>query len=148
MEPKIGQRFWDIISSSSSSLCLLCRTLEQIPKQEVIEYQRQFEEAKSAVNPLYRADFASFVDDGTSCSDDEADDFAAWVVMQGKSFFESAVNDPVQLFAFLKSFQESDDDTTWDEKVDRPEYRGYQRADYVAVPIYRSRFREELGEVV
>lgn len=141
--------FWKIISASKKSLRLLCRQLERMPKEKLISYQRQYEEAKCLVNPLYREDFETFADDDWSCSEDDADDFAAWVVMQGKPFFDEMLADPAKLFAHAKAFGEADRvSETWDESVDRPEYRGYQRADYVATPIYRARFGEELGEAV
>src|SRR5262249_34595446 len=84
MEPSPDPWFWKIIDASKRSLRRLCRQLERMPKEELISYQRHYEQAKSLVNPLYREDFDSFADDDWSCSDDGADDFAAWVVMQGK----------------------------------------------------------------
>ena len=36
----------------------------------------------------------------------------------------------------------------WDEEVDREEYRGYQRADYIATPIFASRFGEDLDDAL
>ena len=148
MKPSPDASFWKVIHASKRSLRRLCRQLERMPKEELVSYQRQYEQAKSLVNPLYREDFDSFADDDWSCSDDGADDFAAWVVMQGKPFFDEMLADPARLFAQARAFEESDDEavTQWDETVDRPEYRGYQRADYVATPIYRARFGEELGE--
>src|SRR5262245_24606750 len=112
-----------------------------MPKKDIVRYQRQYEKAKALVNPLWRADFASFIRDHEDCSDDTADDFAAWVVMQGRVFFEKVVADPGRLAACLAKFQKSEEAegesvSQWDEDADRPEYEGYQRADYVATPIY------------
>lgn len=151
MGPSPDASFWRIIDASKRSLRRLCRQLERMPKKEIVRYQQQYDEAKSMINPLNREDIASFADDDWSCSEDGADDFAAWVVMQGKPFFDEMLADPARLLAQARAFEESDEDeseTQWDETVDRPEYRGYQRADYVATPIYRARFGEELGEAL
>ncbi|HQR07656.1 MAG TPA: DUF4240 domain-containing protein [Gemmatales bacterium] len=152
MKPQIDDWFWELLESSQGSLRLLCRKIEQLPRQRVIDYHRLYEEAKSSVNPLCREDDVTSPDD--DCSEDGADDFAAWVVMQGKSLYERAVHDPLHLALLLKSFQEHEAGKgalafgiAWDNNVDRKEYGGYQRADYIAAPIYRTRFGEELAEV-
>jgi len=145
MEPLPDPSFWQVIDASKKSLRKLCRQLERMTKEELISYQRQYEDAKSLVNPIYREDFHSFADENWECSEDGADDFAAWVVMRGKPFFEKLLDDPPLLFAQAKAFEEADDDdlaeTQWDEEVDRPEYRGYQRADYVANLLMASKVK-------
>jgi hypothetical protein len=144
--------FWKVIEDSKRSLRRLCRQLEQMPREELISYQQQYEKFKAIVNPLYREDYDSFAEDDWACSEDGADDFAAWVVMQGQSFFDEMFADPAQLFAQAKAFEEAGEDgtveTRWDENVDRREYRGYQRADSIATAIYRMRFGEELGDAL
>ena len=47
------------------------------------------------------------------------------------------------MFWRAEAERRSDETASWDDEVDRPEYRGYQRADYIATPIYRARLGED-----
>ena len=142
--PELSAWFWELLESSNSSLRLLCRKLEQ----QLRAYRRQYDEAKDYVNPCYCEEFSPYLADG--CSEDHGDDFSAWVVMQGHRFYEEVQTDPTSIQRYLDLFgdveRRVEGSPRWDESVDREEYRGYQRADYIATPIYRLRFGEELDD--
>jgi hypothetical protein len=141
--------FWQLLASSQLSLPALCRQLEQLPKEQLRRYHFEYEAAKDAVNPSYRPEFYAHL--AAECSEDHGDDFAAWVVMQGRAFFEQVLAHPEQMQRHLDLFAEVESghaarQLRWDNEVDRPEYRGYQRADYIAWPIYQLRFGERLPD--
>jgi hypothetical protein len=146
--PELSPWFWELLESSNSSLRSLCRKLEQLPKEQLRTYRVQYDEAKEYVNPCYCEEFYPYVAD--DCSEDHGDDFSAWVVMQGRRFYEEVRTDPTSIQRHLDVFDDVErkveGSPRWDESVDREEYRGYQRADYIATPIYRLRFGEELDD--
>lgn len=146
--PKVSPWFWELLESSNSSLRSLCRKLEQLPKEQLRAYRLQYDEAKEFVNPCYCEEFGPHITD--DCSEDHCDDFSAWVVMQGRRFYEQVRADPASIQRYLDLFDEVErkleGSLRWDQSVDREEYRGYQRADYIATPIYKLRFGEDLDK--
>ena len=79
------------------------------------------------------------------CSEDHADDFAVWVVMQGVEFYGEVASHPERIHQYLEMFDECEagrghTELRWVESVDRDDYLGCQRADFIASAIYRSRF--------
>jgi hypothetical protein len=126
----------------------LCRKLEQLPRERLRDYRRQYDEAKEFVNPCYLEMFGPYLT--RDCSEDHGDDFSAWVVMRGHRFYEQVRTDPASIMRYLDLFDDVECNVEgaprWDERVDREEYRGYQRADYIAAPIYRMRFGQDLDE--
>jgi hypothetical protein len=148
-DSQIPAWFWELLESSCRSLRVLCRTLEQLPKEQLQRYRQEYDEAMSRVNPCYREECGPHL--STDCSEDHGDDFSAWVVMQGRAFFEQVLAHPEEVQLYLDMFsavemQTSHPELRWNEEVDRDEYRGYQRADYIASPIYKARFGEDLHE--
>jgi hypothetical protein len=78
-------------------------------------------------------------------SEDGSDDFAAWVVMQSREFYERVRTQPALIQQFLElqealEIGEGDPAYSCDDSVDQKEYEGSQRADYIASPIYGMRF--------
>jgi uncharacterized protein DUF4240 len=147
--PHVSAWFWDLLESSGRSLRSLCRKLEGLPKEELRRYRLEYDEAKSQVDPCSWDACQPFLSRG--CSEDHGDDFAAWVVMQGREFFGRVRSHPQDVQRHLEMFGEVEmrrgpADLRWDNEVDREEYRGCQRADYIASPIYRARFGEDLCE--
>ncbi len=142
--------FWTLLESSGRSLQALCRKLEQLPKEQIRRYQLEYDKRKGYVNPhAWEECHPHLTEDW---SEDAADDFAAWVVMQGLDFYEEVAADPDRIDDYIKMYWRSEVERRvgpggrWDTEVDRPEYRGYQRPDYIATPIYKMRFDEELHE--
>jgi hypothetical protein len=146
-DPAPSPWFWEILESSHRSLRSLCGRLEQLSRHELQRYHLEYEAAKDQVNPCYWDECAEHL--LTECSEDHGDDFAAWVVMQGREFYEQVSAHPEEVHQHLDLFSEVDRDQNqhalgWDEEVGREEYRGYQRADYVVAAVYRLRFGRDL----
>jgi hypothetical protein len=147
--PHLSLWFWELLESSNRSLRALCRKLEELPQELLLRYHLEYEEAKEYVNPCFREEYYPYLRDG--CSEDHGDDFSAWVVMQGKEFFENVLAHPEDAQKYLDEFSEhemrrANPELRWDEEVDREEFRGYQRADCIAAPIYQIRFGEDLDD--
>jgi Protein of unknown function (DUF4240) len=146
-DPPVSPWFWDQLESSGRSLRSLCRKLEELPKEELRRYRLEYEEAKCDVNPCSWDACQPFLSGG--CSEDYGDDFAAWVVMQGREFFGRVLSHPEDVQRHLEMFGEvgmrrGPADLRWDNEVDREDYGGCQRADYIALAVYRARFGEDL----
>jgi hypothetical protein len=137
--------FWNLIDTSERSLQKLCRKLEALSKEELVTYQRLCWEAKESVNPHSR--FEEMQPLSSPCSEDDADDFAGWVVGEGRLFFEEVESHPSQVQTYWDVL-EDESGPQWDISVDVPEYSGFQRVDMIATPIYEARFHEELQDAV
>jgi hypothetical protein len=147
--PQLVPWFWELLESSGRNLRSLCRKLEQLPKEQLRRYRLDYDEAKDCVNPCCREECQPHL--SGDCSEDHGDDFAAWVVMQGREFFERVRTHPEEVPRYLDMFgaaeaRRDSPELRWDLEVDRDEYRGYQRADYIATPIYAARFGEDLDD--
>ncbi|QJX00281.1 TIGR02996 domain-containing protein [Frigoriglobus tundricola] len=152
--PRIYPWFWRLLESANRSLRDLCRRLETLPEERLRQYHEQFDGAKCYVNPCSWDECHPFLTVG--CSEDHGDDFAAWVVMEGRDFYEQVRAHPEQIDHYLQTCDDAEmkhrrlkpkqriDAGLWDFEVDRPEYRGYQRADYIARAVYLSRFGRDL----
>lgn len=140
--------FGALLESSNRSLIALGRKLEALPKEQWRRYRLEFDKWAGDVNPHYWEECQPHLSE--SCSEDSAEDFAAWVVMQGLGFYEEVAAHPERIDAYLKMFCQAEAERRtggpgwWNNDVDRTEYRGYQRADYIATPIYQARFGEDL----
>jgi hypothetical protein len=149
--PRVSPWFWELLESSGRNLRSLCRKLEQLPKEQIHRYRLEYDEAKSFVSPHSWEQCQPHL--RGECSEDHSDDFSAWVVMQGRNFFEEVLAQPKFVQHYLDMFSEvemrrGDPGLRWNEEVDRDEYRGCQRADYIASPIYMMRFGEDLEEAI
>src|SRR4051794_1448705 len=121
--PELSPWFWELLESSNRTLRSLCRKLEQLPKDELRNYQRQYDEVKEFVNPHYCEEFWPYLTDGYS--EDDCDDFSAWVVMRGRDFYEQVRADPASLPRYVALFAEVERKVAgsprWDTSVDRAE---------------------------
>lgn len=134
-EPRLSTWFWAPLESSDRGLRSLSGALEQLAREELIAYRVQYDEAKAEVNAVLCEAYFPHLSD--PCSEDDGDDFAAWVVMQGQPFYEAVRANPGSIQRHLDRFRESEiggdgPAPRWDDSVDREEYRGYQRADMIA----------------
>lgn len=148
-DPRFSPWFWELLESSEHSLRSLCRRLEQLPKEQLRRYRLEYDEAKDCVNPCYWEECYPHLSE--ECSEDHGDDISAWVVMQGRDFFEQVLTHPEEVQRYLDIFSKVEmrqgfPELRWDETVDRAEFQGYQRADYIASPIYQTRFGEDLHD--
>ena len=135
--------FWELLGSCGRSLRALSRKLEQFSRRDLCRYLVAYDNRKGEVNPHDWDACHPYL--AEPCSEDHADDFAAWVVMQGVEFYGEVASHPERIQQYLEMFDECESgqghaELRWDESVDRDEYRGSQRADFIASAIYRSRF--------
>jgi hypothetical protein len=135
--------FWDVIGSSARNLRTLSRKLERFSKLDLCRYRVAYDNWKSQVNPHYWEECHPYL--AEACSEDHSDDFAAWVVMQGVEFYDEVATHPERVQQYLEMFSDCEaglgqGELRWDQEVDRDDYRGSQRADFIASAIYRSRF--------
>ena len=138
--------FWDLLESSGRTLQVLAEKLERLSEEQIRAFQQCYEDAKGEINPLYRDDLA---DVSTYLSEDQADDFTAWAVSQGRVFYGQVKNGPLLTDQFLETFRQHDEEgrspeLRWGDDVTREEYRGYQRPDYIAYAVYERRFHKSL----
>jgi hypothetical protein len=145
-QPQVEDWFWDLIESSGRSLRTLAGKLEQLPNEQLRQYRLQYDEAKDWVSPHSAEEFWPYV---TDCSEDRADDFAAWVVGRGREFFDRVRSNPEAVQQHLDVFEvvrmgRGAAGAEWDIAVDRDDYRGYQRPDAIVISIYETRFGEDL----
>jgi hypothetical protein len=102
------------------------------------------------VNPHYWEECQPY--DTKGYSEDSSEDFAVWVVMQGHEFYQDVLAHPENIDAYIDMYERAEverregNSRWWNNEVDKAEYRGYQRADYIASPIYKARFAEDLHE--
>jgi hypothetical protein len=134
--------FWDLIETSDRGLRVLAKRLEELPKERLQQYLLWYDEAKEHVNPAYIEEFWPHMPE--PCSDDHGDDFAAWVVAQGREYLGLVRSNPADIQTHLDIFEADLPEFTWDTAVDREEYRGYQRPGSIVTPIYETRFGEDL----
>lgn len=143
---RISAKFWTLLESSGRSLTALCRQLEQLTEAQLRRFRQDYNEAKCWVNPHDWAECSTYLQ--RSCSEDHGDDFAAWVVMQGRAFFDEVRSHPEAIENYLDEYEKahaarSSSAMWWNTEVDKPEYRGWQRADYIATRICQLRFGDE-----
>jgi Protein of unknown function (DUF4240) len=141
--------FWDLIEASGRKLRTLSRNLELFSKFDLCRYLVTYDQWKREVNPHYWEACRPHLTE--ECSEDHSDDFAAWIVMQGMEFYDAVASHPERIQEYLAMFSDCESgrgqaNLRWDNTVDRDDYRGYQRADYIASAIYRSRFRGNILE--
>lgn len=108
-----------------------------------------YDSKKDEVNPHYWE--GSHLNLTEPCSEDHCDDFAAWVVMQGAEFHSDVAAHPERIQQYSDMFSDCESgqsyaELRWDEDVDRNEYRGCQRADYIASAIFRSQHGGDILE--
>jgi hypothetical protein len=133
--------FWEILETSEYSLQKLGEKLEQLSKEQLGEFQFQYQQAQDCVHP-YIDEMISYVTEG--CSEDHADDFSGWVVSQGRAFFDVVKNNPSDVQEYLTLYENGYKE--WADVVTRDEYRGWQSPQFIANAVYKWRFDEDLSE--
>jgi hypothetical protein len=138
--PRIDDWFWDVLESSRHSLRTLCPQLEAMPRERLYAFLYQYWEAMDYLSPGVPADF-------------DGEDFAAWVVSQGRAFYYDLCRQPERLQAYTSMYQASEEghgfpELRWDERVDREEYRGRQSPFQVGFAIYQVRFGKDIWPLV
>ncbi len=108
-----SEKFWKIIETTKSESSgdyekqqsLLERELLKLTAKEVLEFDNKF---RTLRGEIYTWDFwaAAYIING-GCSDDCFSDFRGWLIGQGKSIFESAVQN-IETLSELKQTNDGD----------------------------------------
>jgi hypothetical protein len=108
-----SEKFWEIIEITKSESSgdyekqqsLLERELLKLTAKEVLEFDNKF---RTLRGEIYNWDFwaAAYIING-GCSDDCFSDFRGWLIGQGKSIFESAVQN-IETLSELKETNDGD----------------------------------------
>lgn len=108
-----SEQFWAIISTSKinslgnyeTQQSLLEKELLKLSAKEILEFDNRF---RSLRGEIYTWDFwgAAYIMNG-GCSDDCFSDFRGWLIGQGKSVFENAVQD-VETLTQLRDTNDGD----------------------------------------
>ena len=150
--PQLDDWFGGTLESSRRSLRALCCQLEVLPRDQLYAFQYQYWEAMDYVLPGDHE--VPSLSPGVRVPppfDDE--DFAAWVVSQGRVFYYDLRREPERLPACIDMYLASEEgrgfpELRWDEEVDREEYRGRQSPFQVGFVIYRARFGKDIGPLI
>src|SRR5207253_5796722 len=83
----------------------------------------------------------------------DEEDFAAWVVSQGRAFYYALRRQPETLQACIDRYLASEEgqgflELRWDVEINREEYRGAQSAFQVGFVIYRTRFGKDIWRMI
>lgn len=138
-------KFWTLIESSGRQLAHLCLQLEKLSREELVAYQLACWNAKEDVNPFSRFDEMQPRRD--ACSEDHGDDFASWVLGEGRAFYEAVRDHPTEIQKYLDLF-DAPSTPPWNTQVEREEYHGYLSVDLIAKPIFRRKFGDDLDEAL
>jgi Protein of unknown function (DUF4240) len=125
--PRLALWFWELVESLGGDEKVMTRRFNELPRQRLLAFRRQFDRARGYVHPTYRADFR--VQHGT-CSEDYGDDFAAWVVSRGREFWQEVGRHPAAFQDKLDEFGQAES--------------GFVRPDYIVSSVFNERFGEEM----
>jgi hypothetical protein len=150
--PRMDDWFWDLLESSQHSLRGLCHELEVLPREKLYAFVYQYQDAMEYVPPIGQ-DVPRRPSTVRVPPDFDEEDFAAWVVSQGRAFYYDLRRRPEKLQACIDMYVASEAgsgflELRWDEGVDREEYRGWQSPFQVCFPIYRARFGKDIGRLI
>jgi len=142
--PVVTQWFWELLEASNRNLAILAKKLERLEREELRQFGLQYDEAKWDVNICYCEEYWPFMDGGVGCSEDHGDDFAAWVVSMGREFYDDLIANREKVKSLNDIYCQVEMDRMpemgWNSQIANDEYQGYQRPDFIASAIFRSRF--------
>lgn len=113
------ETFWKLIDETHKAANgepiqqsdLLVEALSVYPVEEIMEFYHM---CKGLMNNAYRADLWDAADIiGCGCSDDGFVDFRAWLIQQGKTIYEAALNDPEVLADIVENGLETQSGGVW-----------------------------------
>ena len=150
--PQIDDWFWGILDSSQRNLRALCRQLEVLPRDQLYAFHYQYWEAMEYLPPGDQ-EVPRLFPGVRVPTDFDDEDFAAWVVSQGRVFYYDLRREPERLQACIDMYLASEEgrgcpELRWDEAVDREEYRGCQSPFQVGFVIYRARFGKDIWPLI
>jgi len=139
--------FWETLDSARPNLQALASFLENTSRQTLIEFATFYREASQEACEYWNG---PIVDD-IPFSEDDTEDLCNWVVSQGKSVWERAIASRRSLEPIVRLYRENDgkaSSTSWTTHVDNAEYLGYQAPEHIAFAIFRTRFADDLTDVL
>ncbi|MBX7218538.1 MAG: DUF4240 domain-containing protein [Blastocatellia bacterium] len=114
--------FWEVLESAKPELQRLVDWLEAASREEIVEFQRTYEDAAQAICDYWDGPVVGDI----VFSEDDTEDFCTWVVSQGRALWEQAlVAADLEPLVQLYRASESESDTTWpnwNPKVLNPAY--------------------------
>ncbi|MGC4086783.1 MAG: hypothetical protein QM756_02580 [Polyangiaceae bacterium] len=127
--------FWLLLGEARPNLATLCRALEVLPRDRLVEYACFYRDASQAL------------------SDDEgAEKLCDWVVAQGEAYWKKALARGGKLDAVARDFEkdqaEPDAKRSWSSNVEEAAYQGFESPRAVVFPIFKKRFREDLQDLI
>jgi hypothetical protein len=134
--------FWDILDSTRPNLQRLIEWLEAATREQLIEFQRSYDEAAQEVCDFWSGPTV----DGVTLSEDDTEDFCRWIVSQGRIFWEQVVK-ASDLESFVRIYWAAER-PNWDSFVINPMYRGFQSPGIIGHAVFESRFHESLDDHV
>ena len=127
--PRLPLWFWPLVESLDGDVPAMETRFRAMPRQRLLAFRRMYDRALSGVHPYHRTDFV-FGD--RDCSEDHADDFAAWVVSRGRTFWDQVRRCPEDGPAYLDEFEP----ISFREMCRRP--------DFIAGNVFQERFGESI----
>ncbi|WP_395842330.1 DUF4240 domain-containing protein [Archangium violaceum] len=145
----IAPWFWEVIERCKPSLATLSEWLESAKREDVENFQRFYLDAATCVAEAWNGP----VVDGIEFSEDSTEDFTAWVVSQGRSVWQQAVDSSANQEALVREYWRVSEGepsayVAWSTEGVRGEYAGYLAPEAIAHAVYERRFGEDLLDVL
>jgi hypothetical protein len=127
--PRLPPWFWPLVESFGGEVRAMTERFKAMPRRRLLAFRRQYDRALSHVHPYHREDF---VIGDRECSEDHGDDFAAWVVSQGRVFWDGLRRHPTSFQRRLEEFEP----VSFEAMQRRP--------DFIASAVFHERFGEDM----
>lgn len=127
--PRLSPWFWPLVESLGRDATGMESQFCAMSRQRLLAFRRMYDRARSHVHPYLRGDFV-FGD--RDCSEDHADDFAAWVVSRGRAFWDEVRRRPEDGSRYLGEFEP----ISFQEMGRLP--------DFIAGKVFQERFGESI----
>ncbi len=123
--PRFSDWFWPLIESFHNDEALMVATFQEMSKQRLVAFYRQFRIAQGTVNPQFWSDV-----DEQFTSEDGNKDFAAWVVTRGRDYWNLVRKYHFMLKKRFDEFNKSDG--------------GFVEPQHIADRVFYERFKSEI----
>jgi hypothetical protein len=142
------ESFWMLLDAARPNLIALARELEQLPREQLVEFARLYGEASAEVCDYW----AGPTVDGIAFSEDDTEDLCDWVVSRGEAYWRRIIALGGELEPAVREYWREQagpsDLRSWTSEVDHPLYRGYQSPGAIAFAVFRIRFNEDLRDIL
>ncbi|MER7277572.1 hypothetical protein ABT369_24335 [Dactylosporangium sp. NPDC000244] len=103
---EVSDRFWDVLESHERSQASLVAWLWSASRDEIVAYQRAFEEAAEELADYWDGP----VVDGVQYSEDDTEDLCLWIVGEGRESWDAARAD---FEGAIRRYLARDPDDAW-----------------------------------